>query len=338
MEPTAPYKIAEPGIYQGVPESVAQKKNDAVSAPRIMRTMKNDAAEAIKKQNETSVSIAIAEEKKRTQARAEAVLAKQIEDEMMHPAPKRVGRAVVVLGLALVVISAVLAYLYLLPKLKNAAVLVPSARSLNKPASVTLAPAEQPAEPLAPSLIPAQYEKRFNTAKESPAQAFAAIATEREKGTPATSIKNFYFAEEGSSGSVAISADRFLGFANIQAPEILVRSLEKPFMAGFIGESNGGATPFLVFKVSGYDTSLAGMLEGEQGLPHLFDVVFGTHYKTTSAPVVKFHDAVIAGKDARVLELPQSVVIAYAFASQSTIVIAESTTALEALLPLVSVK
>ena len=69
MDPLVPNKKFEPGIYQGVPG--APKQVSIPKPPRLIRTMKLDMEEAIKEQHETSVSIAIAEEKKQAEIKEE---------------------------------------------------------------------------------------------------------------------------------------------------------------------------------------------------------------------------------------------------------------------------
>lgn len=332
MEQAVPNKKLEPGIYQGSPDTV-QAKNVNSSSPRLIRTMKIDAAEAIKKQNETSVSIAIAEEKKQAKARADALAARQTQSESTTPAPKRIGRAVIVLVIMLIVLLSALAYIFILPKLGTIRIPSVPLPSFEKPQNTNVAAPEIPAiEPLAPSIIPAQSEKRLNIGNNTLSQIVAAITAERGNGNPARSVKNLYFTDNQGDVSVPLTTDRLFAFGNIQTPNILTRSLEKQFMAGFFGEANGGATPFLVLKVSNHDTGLAGMLEWESSLSEVFDTIFGTSIE--SGATVKFHDIIVAGKDARLFDTPSGAKIAYAFANQNTIVITGSNYALEALLSL----
>lgn len=328
-----PNQKLDPGTYRETPNTTQKLNSSGLSPRNLIRTMKGDVAEAIKKQNETSVSIAIAEREKVEQARTKAFVSTQEQEKTTPTAPKRLGRVFIVVAFVLFIAIAIIVYLFILPKLKTVPVPAISIPTFGKPSNTAaLVPTLPRVEPLAPSILPTQTEKRFNITKETPAKIFSVINTERGQGAPSLSIKNFYFAEEGTSSPSAISANRFLGFANIQTPEIITRSLEKPFMVGFFGEANGGTTPFMVFKVSGYDTGLAGMLEWEAGLPHLFETVFGSHAETTGVTPTKFHDAVISGRDARLLEILPGSGIAYAFANTNTIVISESTTSLAELL------
>lgn len=317
------------------PNTPQQLNNNETSPRNLIRTMKGDVAEAIKKQNETSVSIALAEKKKIEQVRAKASANAHEQGEVALTAPKRLGRVFIVVTLVLFIVIATVTYLFILPKLKTVlptTISIPIFGKLSNTA--TVAPTTPTVKPLTSSIIPAQTEKHFNITKETPVKISSMISTERGQGTPSLSIKNIYFTEEGTSSPSVISASRFLSFTNIKTPEIITRSIEKPFMVGFFGEANGGTTPFIILKVSGYDTGLAGMLEWEAGLPHLFEVVFGSHPEATGGAPIKFHDVVISGKDARSAEIAPGFTIAYVFANTNTIVISESTTSLAALLPL----
>lgn len=334
MEPIMLRKKFEPGVFQGTPEDFDSKE---VAPPRLIRTMRSDVANAIKNQNETSVSIAIAEEKKKAVARAGAVPTEE-QLENLPPAPKPHGRTVVIMIVLLVIVALGTAYVFVLPKLgaiKLPTISIPAFPSLSKPrATGTTATTTELTMQLATSIIPAQTEKLFNISTQKREQILAGVADEMKQGVSSNAIKNLYF-EEGATAPIAISANRLFIFADIGAPEILTRSLEKPFMVGLWGEETWGATPFVILKVSGYDTGFAGMLEWEKTLPDFFGSLFGSKINgKTSA--TKFHDIVVLGKDARALDLPFGGAIAYAFANQDTIVMAGSVKALETLLPLAS--
>lgn len=330
MDPAIPKH--EPGAYQGTPHAPLEKSEES-RTPRLIRTMKSDAADAIKKQNETFVSIALAEERKQAQARSEAVVAQQAQTEIPSHATKPRGRVVIVIVFLLFLVALGLAYKFILPKLDTLQI-----SGISFPPEKEAPATEQMTISLAPALIPPQYEKRFILNKETPEHLFAMIAVERTGGVVEGSIKNLYFAEEvsaqdGTLNTNAISVNRLFAFANISAPEILTRSLETPFMAGLLGEGGSSAAPFIILKVSGYDTSLAGMLEWEASLPNLIDTVFGT--KTGVMGEGKFRDIVVAGKDSRILESASDTKIIYAFTDPNTIVITVSRSTLEKLITMI---
>lgn len=333
MEPIVPHKKLESGVFEGRPELLDERK---VVPPRLIRTMKGDVEDAIKNQNETTVSIAIAEEKKKAVARAEGMTSKEAEPENLAPAPKPIGRIVVILIILLIITLLGLAYVFVLPKfsaIKLPSITVPSFPSFSKETPASVATTTERVASLAPSLIPAQEEARFNITKQTQTHVLAEIGLEMKKVITSGSVKNLYFTE-GETTPVAISANRLFIFADIGAPEILTRSLEKSFMAGFFGEVSGATTPFVILRVSSYDTGLAGMLEWEANLPRSFDTIFGTEVGVSATSKTKFHDVVVLGKDARAIDTPFAGSIVYAFANESTIVVTGSVASLEALLPL----
>lgn len=332
MEPLTPHKKFEPGVFQGTPEDFNSKE---IAPPRLIRTMRSDVADAIKNQNETSVSIAIAEEKKKAISRADGGTP-QTQTENTPPAPKPIGRIIVIMIVIIVIAALGLAYVFVLPKLggiKLPTISIPAFPSLSKPRTngVTATTTESVVQ-LAPSLIPSQSEKRFNISTQTREKTLDRVADEMKQGVSSGSIKNLYF-EEGATAPVSISANRLFIFADISAPEILTRSLEKPFMVGLWGEENWGATPFVILKVSSYDTGFAGMLEWEKTLPDFFGSLFGSKMSNRTS-ATKFHDLVVLGKDARAIDFPFGGTIAYMFADENTIVITGSVKALETLLPL----
>ncbi len=327
-----------PGVYGGNPDS-----SKTTPESLVIRTMKGDIAYAIKNQNETLVSIALAEEKKRAAQRAEiqtidAGAAQTTET----PAPKRIGRVLVVGIIILILAGLGLAYKFLLPKLDTISlpsISLPSfVNTSTEPVSV--APVV-PRIALAASLIPAHFERRFIINKETPEKIFSDIAEERTTSGSPGKIKNLYFAEDITSTddiqkTVAISANSMFTLAGVSVPEILTRSLEAQFMAGLLNEESSVlATPFLVLRVSDYDTGFAGMLELERSLPLLVATIFGNDITVGISSNPRTRDIVLLGRDARILEIAPNVVIAYVFANKQTIVIAGSQTALEYIIPLV---
>lgn len=328
MEPIVPHKKLEPGVFQGRPDIPELEK---VVPPRLIRTMKSDVADAIKNQNETTVSIAIAEGKKQAVARAESGATKT-QTEPSAPAPKPHGRIIIVIVALLVITALGLAYVFILPKfgaIKLPSITIPSFGTSKDTATATTTEVAV-APTLAPSLIQAQSEKRFNITTQTREQIVAEVAMEINHEIASGSIKNIYFEESAATEPVAVSVNHFLNFMKFSAPGFLARSLEKSFMTGFWGEENLSSTPFIILKVSDYDTGLAGMLEWEDTFSRSFYTLFGMD-SGVNIPKTKFRDIIVLGRDARLLDIPSGT-ITYAFANQNTVIITGSRTALEALL------
>ncbi|MFZ2303239.1 MAG: hypothetical protein WAV98_00410 [Minisyncoccia bacterium] len=335
MEPTVTHKKLEPGVFQGRPEASESEK---VVPPRLIRTMMEDVAEAIKNQNETTVSIAIAEEKKHVIARAEETTRK-VPPENTSPAAKPIGRVIVVTVALLILASLGFAYIFVLPKfsaIELPSISIPSFSYFDNKLTTSSIATTTSIKSTVPTLMPAQEETIFNITKQSRTEIFAEITSEMKKNLSSGFIKNLYFTEEINGKLTVVSANRLFVFANISMPEILRRSIEKPFMAGFYGDESGGAIPFVILKISGGDTSLAGMLEWETSLPEFFDTIFGVSTSNGATSKTKFLDVTVLGKNARVVDTAFSGTIAYVFANPYTIVIAGSQQVLEAILPIAS--
>lgn len=331
MEPS-PLSKLEPGVYQGMPDNLKEKNNSTV---RPIRTMKSDAAEAIRDQEETTVSITIAEQKKRARLQAEALATKQTSAETATAAPKRLGRFIVIVILFLVIALLGAGYMFVLPKLSVIKLPSVSLPSFNKPPdTTTVTTTDSSASVPANSLIATQSEKRFNITKDARGQISKEIKTELVGGDTVGAIKNLYFTEDEAGGITEVSANRLIAFSGAEVPEMLIRSLEKSFMTGLLVESVGTSTPFMILKVSEKELSFAGMLEWESSLPAFFDNIFGTNIGSGVLPGTKFRDFVALGKDARIISSATGDTIAYTFVDNTTLVIAGSRSALETLIPL----
>ncbi len=348
MPPTNNTDSHIPGVYQGSPDV---PKTVLELSP--IRTMKNDIADAVKDQNESLVSIAEAENRKKDAERA----MKSEEGTAVSTVPRPISRIIIVVVLVLVFVGIALSYKFVLPK-----ILKINLPKLSIPSFGSTTTEPRPSTPtdsrvdLAPSLIKATTEKRFNTSKETPKQIFADIASLRVSGGTQGDIKNFYFYEDISApdGSrptdladtipqnrktASISANKLIILTGISAPGILARSLENIFMAGLLHEETGSpSSPFIILKVSNNDTGLAGMLEWEQSLPHFFDIIFGTNIEAGLSDNIKVRDVVLSSRDARVLEITPATGIAYSFANPSTIIITGTRNALEKLLLMIPAK
>lgn len=295
-----------------------------------LRTMKDDMADAIKRQNETLVTITLAEEKQRAERRKVEELALQKSSVATpKPTPKRIGRFVVIVVLVVVLIGLGFAIKILWPKLQSAFTAATTKTPKTETKTKDISPVSS--KRLAPSLLPADSELRIIGTKEGLTQTAARIAEDQLLGIAEGTVKNLYFDNsEGQATQNPLSIRQFFLLTNISVPNLLALALENPFMVGLLGEPNSVTTPFVILKVSDKDIAVAGMLDLETSLPSLFDNIF---VPRPSLANTKFRTTVISGKDARILE-DKFGVIAYAFADPQTIVIARSKTALEKLIAL----
>lgn len=323
MEPTASIPLSQKSV-------IPQEKNEAPVA-RVIRTMKSDIAEAIAKQNETAASIALAEAKRQERERAAALAAaaaKQTEV-AATPAPKRRGRITLIVILILLLVGGRIAYKLFVPTFTNislSSIKIPGFGG-SAPETPTITTPQKPV--LAPAILTPQSEKRFTLNTETPDHISAGIAVERTGGVNYGVIKNFYFLDQ-SGIRTALAKDVFV-FMGTQMPDTVLRSLDTSFMLGLLGEEKSVAAPFIILKITDYDIVRAGMLTWESSLPRDFDTLFGTKIAAT-ANTTKFTDAIIAGKDARVLGTTPNASLFYAFLDSRTLIITSGQSALERLI------
>lgn len=300
-----------------------------------LRTMKDDVADAIKRQNETLVSITLAEEKQKIARRKAEELALQTSPAGNGGAPKRIHRLLVIIVLIAVVGALGFGVKFLWPTLQSFWTKT-STENLVKPE--TKKPKPPAPKNLRPSLIPADTERRFSVNTQTLTEISSAINADITQGIPENTVKNMSFetgnlSDATQSNASSVSINRLFSFTNIALPGLLARTLEPQFMVGLFGEAGGEATPFIILKVSDKDIALAGMLDLEPKLASFFDALFGTTLNTEVSQKGKFRSLAISGYDVRILE-NKSGTIAYVFANPQTILITQSKTSIEKILVL----
>jgi len=337
-----------------LPTQEVPKESLGFPPPKVIRTMKSDMFEVSQSRPMINNSMTMPEKK--------APMEKSISQ---IPIPVRTSAPVIKMNLKqsssshffsrmMVVIVALLilgsggwvTYKFVLPKLSTISfpsISFPSFWKKNAGTLATTATTTPTIVTPPPPLIASQSEKRFVVNSQSSLELFSMVSTERMLGGALDEIKNLSFVEEvsgtqGTTETNVIAFSRLVSLSGISAPDIFIRSVVDPFMAGLLGEEKGLYTPFMVFKVSAYDTGLAGMLQWEQNLPKFFDTVFGTKVGSQASAKLKFRDVVVAGHDARVLGGNPGLTLAYMLEDPTTIIVAESTTALEKLAGLMSGK
>ncbi len=121
-------------------------------------------------------------------------------------------------------------------------------------------------------------------------------------------------------------------FASLLSPSIqtwLVRSFAPaPYLAGLY-DSNGWQ-PFIIFRLTSYDSGYAGMLKWEETIGDEWKpLIAGSAVAASSSVQTSFKDAIIQNKDVRILEDTSGHrLIFYSFADPSTLVITTSEQAL----------
>lgn len=335
--------IIPPSLSSSTPTAsdgrASGEKNGDVSSI-ILRTMKGDIAHAIKEQNESLVSIALAEEKKLAREREERAMVAQEAEKVAEgaravvPVTPRRGRLLTILGLFFGLGILALGAYFIIPKLSSFS--VPSISiplpSFGTPSEETKDP-RGPAVPiLAYSLLPAQLETRIEAGRGA-GGVFKKILAERTEVLERGAIKNIYLfetvtAQDGTKEERELSASRLLALSGVRIVEPLARALEDDMMIGLWGGEE--SVPFIILTVSRYETALAGMLDEERDLLSVFNRIFGAQVAGEGSEKPVFRDIIVGERDARITEVAGQT-IAYVFPNEEMIIIAGSEEALNAL-------
>ena len=110
-----------------------------------------------------------------------------------------------------------------------------------------------------------------------------------------------------------------IGFLAPQMPPALIRSLDTKYMVGIY--SFDVNEPFIIFTVSDYASSFAGMLKWESAMPQDLDKLFSISADIgTTTPV--FTDEALRNKDLRILQdANQKTILLYSFIDKNTLLI-----------------
>lgn len=106
-----------------------------------------------------------------------------------------------------------------------------------------------------------------------------------------------------------------------QAPDVLMRTLTRPYAVGFYRDNNA-TTFFAGFTVSSYGQAFSGMLAWE---PTLYADISEFMPQQVNTPNTEFTDVIVDNKDVRVLQdTAGQTLVVYGFADQQTLVIAQN--------------
>lgn len=128
------------------------------------------------------------------------------------------------------------------------------------------------------------------------------------------------------TGPILLTSEEFLTKLESKAPGALVRALDPLFMFGAIG-SKSTSTPtsiFLIIKLTSFDNAFAGMLEWEKDLGQDLGPLFATS-ATSSGPLAPnlFIDITDRNKDVRALMLNNVPVLLYSFFDNTFLIVTD---------------
>ncbi len=127
-----------------------------------------------------------------------------------------------------------------------------------------------------------------------------------------------------------LTSSEFMDMLESHAPGNLVRSFQAPFMFGALGQNQlGGTSRFIIFRLLSYENAFAGMLDWEDYMAEDIGPLFGTApllrdiFEATTTP--EFVDLTDKNKDMRVLRTPNGQnVLFYSFYEDNAVVITDS--------------
>jgi len=292
-----------------VPEP--QKKNKP-----IIRTYKSDVEETIQTNHISSVSIAMAENKK---------MLGQAQNTGVESKKSLINKRIIIIS-SILVLAGVLTFL--IPKLLI---------------QMQYGEKTEPIETVSSQpLMTVDLEEKMNI-KDINLDRVSTTLKERvdQSSTQLGQIKNFYLTEGDGTAEKLITASHFLSLINATLPSEVQRTLKDSYMFGLYNYN--GNQRFLVLKVGAYDTTFSGMLKWEtnlwQDFKELFDLKTNdaTSSDSFAIEIKKFQDATFNNKDCRVVKDDSgNIVFLYSIIDENTVVITTSTDTLKEIINRIS--
>ncbi len=305
-------------------EKIARAEN--ISPIKNLRTFQGDVADAIKKQNASVLTIALAEKKKQEGARIETL--KNTPNPASTPVAKPVIKSppanpelkknilMVALSIILITLGAGSVFgFYVLQKREATPI-------TNSPQNTILGWSKK--ETLS-----------INGLK--PEELVDAIYKKRQ--IEGVGVGEILFLELVQTSDSQISAQDLFTTMKSRAPASLIRSFGNQLMFGFFN-SEGSNQPFLIIRLESFDRAFDGMLSWEKTMFEDIGALFtrnilpvkeslplegnasGTRILSIGTPSLQFDDEAIRNKDARILKNTQGeTILLYSFLDKETLLI-----------------
>jgi len=301
-------KVNPPPI--GMPARPLEEKKNLKQS--IVRTYKSDAEEAIKMEKMSSVSIALAEEKKK---------------QKYHPiassdtAPRSKKTLLFVISLLFVFAGiGAFNFNYIKEKLK-------------------MTPAPKKGFEIA-TLITSDSNTEFDLSKldkKNVVNSLSEIINTTD--VKSNSIQNIYVTKnvigEGKKTKTSVTSKEFLPLIISKIPDILLRSLSPEYMLGV--HSWNGNQPFIILKTDSYENAFAGMLSWEKNMAGDLNMLFPRNNlpsiqdgTTTTEQILSykkdFEDVLVKNKDTRALRNEDGdIFLIYSLPDKETVIITSNT-------------
>ncbi len=310
-------------IPQEHPLHMLDNQADPETKPKIIlqksiRTYESDVADAMSNKKTSVMSMAIAENKRRTG-----------EESISSSEPSQMGRKIFTIIISIILIAVGLGggyYLYL---------------------QSPLAPHTVPATKIKiPSIITPDSQKLLavSSAKENQ---LIRIISEALQGTEITndSLNEFILTQTNGSTTLRVLGQDFIQRLNISIPDTLQRSLTDQWMLGVYGAEDQ-KIPFMVFKTDFFQNAFAGMLKWESSMPDELAVLLNYREKAQPSDVNsttsiasfftirgKFEDRTILNRDVREFKNERGeLLVLYSLIDKDTLIITTSEAVLKGLI------
>lgn len=297
------------------PDTEGKDVNDALSDPnsplKQIRTFQGDMADAIRRQNESLISIQRAEQAKLAAERAaRGEVVDDLEDTTHHD-----GRKVFtffVLSLLLIGLGAVggwFGYQEIARKMTP------------------------PEIPISPSrLITTTDTTEIYMGPLSRLELIDKVALASEEVPNPGQILHIDLVTASTTGKLVVPAEKFLEKLETNAPGSLVRAFDPIFMLGAFGGETKSI--FLIMPVNSFENAFPGMLTWESTLAQDLGPLFATRNLLSNiSSETKFQDLTIRNKDTRVLKDDQgNIILIYSFFDTKTLIITDNEESLRTLI------
>lgn len=211
-----------------------------------VRTYEGDVAEAMSHKRASVASIAIAESKK--QENTAAISNTQSANEP----PSHAGRKALMLILALLLLGGGAYgayYLYLKSALAPVTPIVPQQKA-------------------APSIVPSDEQRVITLSSLTANNIHASVSGHLSGAQQANTVTELIFATKNAAGGLTrVSGPAMITGLNIDAPDMLTRSLRPGWMLGIYNDANNEKSVFVVATSDFFQNTFAGMLQWESVMP-----------------------------------------------------------------------
>lgn len=142
---------------------------------------------------------------------------------------------------------------------------------------------------------------------------------------PAGAVEHLVLKKVDANETSLVTTEEFLKLFGSQAPGALVRAFDPLFMLGAIGTSSTTtvASTFVVIKLTSFENAYDGMLEWEPKMAQDLGPILGTHQALTAATSTLFTDLTDRNKDLRVLSTNGMPVMLYSFFDSNMLIITD---------------